>query len=132
MTTTHPILHLTLVRQWFDDIASGKKTEEYRQIKPHWTSRLLTKPSNYDGMREFRKYDEVHFRNGYSPLAPFMRVEFKGITYCDHGAYGHCYAIQLGKVLEIRNWDRRAADFRRIARKHTARLADSIYSKLTS
>lgn len=80
------ILHLTLRCQWFDAIASGSKKVEYRAVTPHWISRL-----------ENRQYDEVHFRNGYQPDSPFMRVECLGIiknsTYC----------IKLGKILEISN-----------------------------
>ena len=28
------VLHLTLKRRWFDEIASGRKTNEYRGIDP--------------------------------------------------------------------------------------------------
>jgi len=55
-------LHLTLKKQWFDMIASGKKVEEYREIKPHWQKRL-------DG----RYYRDVVFKNGYAKDAPAMR-----------------------------------------------------------
>jgi len=81
------ILHLTLLRKWFDLIASGKKIKEYREIKPYWTKRLLGKD-----------FDEIYFKNGYSKNAPFMRVEWKGLTK-ENGEY----AIILGKVLEIKN-----------------------------
>ena len=33
-------LDLVLKKKWFDMIASGEKTEEYREIKPYWESRL--------------------------------------------------------------------------------------------
>ena len=79
------ILHLTLKREWFELIASGDKTEEYRERKPYWMARLFG-----------RTYDEVHFRNGYRPDSPFMRVEYKGILVGQ--SY---YIIKLGKVLEI-------------------------------
>jgi hypothetical protein len=59
------ILHLTLEREWFDDIASGKKREEYRDRKDYWKTRL-----------EGRTYDIVRFRNGYAIDAPQMDVEF--------------------------------------------------------
>ena len=81
------ILHLTLLRKWFDLIASGKKTKEYREIKPYWNKRLSGK-----------EFDEIHFKNGYSKNAPFMRVEWKGLTK-ESGEY----VIILGKVLEIKN-----------------------------
>jgi len=81
------ILHLTLLRKWFDLIASGKKTKEYREIKPYWNKRLAGK-----------EFDEIHFKNGYSKNAPFMRVEWKGLTK-ENGEY----VIILGNVLEIKN-----------------------------
>ena len=80
------ILHLTLKKQFFDEIALGCKTKEYRDIKPFFTKRL-----------EGKIFDEIHFRNGYAKNAPFMRVEWKGMTKKNNQ-----YVIQLGKVLEIK------------------------------
>ena len=34
-------LHLVLKSKWFDMIASGKKTEEYRETKQYWLKRIL-------------------------------------------------------------------------------------------
>jgi hypothetical protein len=98
------ILHLTLKKKWFDLIASGEKKIEYREDKPYWQKRLL------DG-EEYKPFDEIHFRNGYSKDAPFMRVEFKSISFTgpkwckpDHGEIltGDTLAIHLGPVLEIK------------------------------
>lgn len=36
-------LNLTLKVQWYNLIESGIKKEEYREIKPHWTSRIWNK-----------------------------------------------------------------------------------------
>lgn len=84
------ILHLTLHKRWFDAIASGDKKEEYREIKPFWIKRL-----------EGRAYDQIHFRNGYHSNAPFMRVEYHGLT---RGQFEgrEVFAIRLGQVLELR------------------------------
>lgn len=99
------ILHLTLQRKWFDLIASGKKTDEYREARPHWKKRLV------DQDNKIRIFDEVHFRNGYDLAKPFMRVEFLGciLTHSDpchpkngeilNGVYFH---ILLGHILEIK------------------------------
>ena len=84
------ILHLNLHREWFDKIASGEKTEEYRALVPHWQKRL-------DG----KTFDEVHFRNGYRVDAPFMRVECLGITTGEWEGQP-CYVIKLGKVVDLR------------------------------
>lgn len=80
-------LSLALHRKWFDEIAGGLKKIEYRQIKPYWTARL-----------ERKAFDEVHFRNGYGPDRPFMRVVFKNIEK------NECYHIHLGAILEIKNY----------------------------
>ena len=80
------VLHLNLYRKYFDEIASGKKTIEYRDITPYWTSRLSNK-----------KYDYIYFRNGYSKDAPMMLVEYKGVDITDQ------FEITLGEVLYVWN-----------------------------
>jgi hypothetical protein len=82
------ILHLTLEREWFDDIVKGIKHEEYRDLKDYWKSRL-----------EGRKYDIVRFRNGYATDAPEMDIEFLGVD-----KRRSCYAIRLGKILSLKRW----------------------------
>jgi len=89
------ILHLTLKKRWFDMIADGHKTEEYREMKPYWQKRL----------RMGRWYDAVSFRNGYSKDARKMLIECKGV-FIGHGvqAWGapkeEVYIIQLGAQIE--------------------------------
>ena len=80
------VLHLNLYRKYFDEIASGIKTIEYRDITPYWTTRL----SNI-------KYDYIYFRNGYSKDAPMMLVEYKGVTITNQ------FEITLGEVLYVWN-----------------------------
>ncbi len=36
MKTNLPILHLNLVRKWFDMVSIGEKKEEYRAYSPYW------------------------------------------------------------------------------------------------
>ena len=102
------ILHLTLHRKYFDLIASGVKTREYRECKPYWEKRLLHGP---DG--EPNEFDEVWFRNGYRKPAPFMRVKCEHIALSGkdwltpkHGEILHEdeIVIFLGEILEVRNY----------------------------
>jgi hypothetical protein len=86
------ILHLTLEREPFDQIAAGTKTTEWRRNSEYWRSRLLN-----------RTYDEIHFRNGYHRLAPFMRVRCLGVRK----ASTREFAIRLGKVLEKKHYRKR-------------------------
>lgn len=37
------ILHLPMMYEWFDKIASGEKTTEYRQCSDHWNYLFTTK-----------------------------------------------------------------------------------------
>lgn len=88
------ILHLTLKKKWFDMIASGEKTEEYREIKPYWNKRLNN-----------RHYDVICFRNGYGKSVPQIMVEYLGLQEslgiiewgAPHGQVVHI--IKLGEVL---------------------------------
>jgi len=90
---TKRILHLTLERKWFDLIASGEKKIEWRDVKPYWTKRLQ------------RKYDVIQFRNGYRRDSPLMQVEYKGIIEKHIHMIPPAYALSLGKILWIKNYD---------------------------
>jgi len=76
------MLTLPIKKKWFDMILSGEKKEEYREIKPYYTSRLAnlfcvyTTHSEYhsQNMKNFLQSEyakkniceEIMFRNGYS------------------------------------------------------------------
>jgi len=82
------VLHLHLEREWFDDIAEGRKRYEYRAYKEYWKKRL-----------EGKQFDIVRFRNGYASDAPEMDVEFVGL-----GRSGKNYVIRLGRVVKKKRW----------------------------
>lgn len=90
------VLQLILRKKWFDMIASGIKSEEYREIKPHWIKRLTN-----------RGYDFVRFRNGYGKNAPQMVVELMeivtGFGVVDWGAPSNeqVYIIRLGAIIHV-------------------------------
>ena len=89
------ILHLTLKKKWFDMIASGEKKEEYREIKPYWSSRLIEKD-----------FTHICFRNRYSKDAARITIELKGLCVCtgrtEWGAVeGEIYfVLDLGKIIQ--------------------------------
>jgi hypothetical protein len=80
-------------------IASGEKTEEYREIKQYWTTRL----------KDFlvkRPFDYIIFKNGCGKDAPSMKVELKKIDFGTSklkwaDKENKCYVLFLGKVI----WD---------------------------
>lgn len=100
------ILHLTLKKRWFNLIADGAKVVEYRAAKPYWKSRL-----QYPDGRT-KRFDEIHFRNGYGKNRPFMRVQFMGCIIMHSSLCapkhretltdGPVFMIGLGQRLEIR------------------------------
>lgn len=89
-------------------IASGEKKEEYREVKPYWTLRLLTleddeNPEDLEAY-SYKSFDVVRFKNGYARNAPVMDVECLGIAIDDTGnpTWGYekeCFIIKLGKIL---------------------------------
>ena len=85
------VLHLTLKKKWFDEILSGKKKVEYREIKPYWQIRLI------DNKGIPIDYKKIIFKNGYGKNVPIMVVEYLGLNISDK------YEIQLGKILETVN-----------------------------
>ena len=75
------MLTLPIKKKWFDMILSCEKKEEYREIKPYWTKRLLTTDIDIDLERlkdQLRKENSflnktVIFRNGYRKDSPKIR-----------------------------------------------------------
>ncbi len=109
-------LKLTLKRRWFDKIASGDKTEEYREIKEFYYSRLtveveFTTENNPDPQyrTERRQYDQVQFTNGYGKHRPRITLECKGISIGtgkpEWGAEPgkEYFVIRLGKMVDFQN-----------------------------
>lgn len=95
-STVNPeVLHLTLKHRWFDMIASGEKTEEYRVPSPRNIALLRDKSQTcvdkglYGGQCElwcwelqrcgFAPFREVCFHRGYSNVT--MTFAVAGISY---------------------------------------------------
>lgn len=69
------MLILPIKKKWFDMIRSGEKREEYREIKPYYTSRFKT-IGLLDKNGEETKLHEVPIilRNGYDTHSPAYMV----------------------------------------------------------
>lgn len=88
------ILTLIVSKQWFDMILTGEKTEEYREIKPYWASRLVNQQAEsgevlFDefggycrviGKLEYKTYTHVLFINGYRKDSPRIEKEIESIS----------------------------------------------------
>ena len=79
-------LHLVLKGKWYDMIASGEKTEEYRETKKYWIKRIIgvSTPSLpvlaliARQISKQSKFERVCFHRGYTNRT--MIFEIKGIT----------------------------------------------------
>ena len=79
-------LHLVLKGKWYDMIASGEKTEEYREPKPYWIKRILDGSSvKRPGLTPvssrlslWTKYERVCFHRGYTSQT--MTFGIKGVS----------------------------------------------------
>lgn len=89
-------LFLVIKKKYYNEILAGTKTEEYREVKPYWTSKL-----------EGRHYDAVIFQAGYRADSPKFTIEFKGYSrkQMRHEFFGDrtvdVYAIKLGKIIQL-------------------------------
>lgn len=106
-------LHLTLKKKWFDMIESGEKTEEYRDLKDYWYNRLMTyelwSHNNVTPRKryiDFKDFDFVSFRHGYSKYARTMKFKMNEIRittgFSDWGASKgvEYFVIKLGERID--------------------------------
>lgn len=101
-----------LKREWYDKIASGEKTVEYRKVNNHWISRLTfteftkefaRKEGRYLWSIEACKWPEVEaiFRLGYSRKYPDIvrRVTKIDIGTCPYDGWeGEYFRIYFEKL----------------------------------
>lgn len=64
------MLILPIKKKWFDMILSGEKKEEYREIKPYYTSRFSKVFSMVDDIPVDLMETQVKFTNGYGNKVP--------------------------------------------------------------
>lgn len=64
------MLTLPIKKKWFDMILSGEKKEEYREIKPYYTTRLNKIFNMVDEIPLDFAEIEVKFTNGYGNKVP--------------------------------------------------------------
>lgn len=70
------VLRLTLKKKPFDVMITGEKQEEFRKDSQWIRSRLFDKEFNH------RRYDLIHFTNGYGNDKPFFTCKFEGFLDC--------------------------------------------------
>ena len=115
------VLHLPLKAKWYNMIESGKKTEEYRRINPHWAKRLMRRYGNFDWCKKdyachgciwkcgTKNYTHVRFRYGYTRRTMLYDIESistgRGIPEWGAPEDNVVFIIRLGKRYEERTTD---------------------------
>lgn len=95
-TTGLKVLTLIIKQAWLDEILSGRKTIEYRQLKRSQLGKY-TWVSNEDGKRYLTKYDLIRFYVGYNKDRQTALVEITDTTY---DGENQLVEYHLGKILE--------------------------------
>ena len=94
-------LHLVLKRNWYEKIASGEKTSEYRECSPYWNRRFTgDKDSTRIHLRQFI-YKTVVFHKGYTKETMEFEIKSIGITTQENDlGLDKCWEIKLGDRLK--------------------------------
>lgn len=80
------MLTLPIKKKWFDMIMSGKKLEEYREIKPYWEKRL-----NVYKIKLCPDFvSECRIRAGYNKNSPTARLSY----WLDVGQGNPCWGAE--------------------------------------
>ena len=82
----------TIKREWLREIALGRKSVEYREIKPYWIRRFSgIKPPFL-----------LRLINGMQSKAPELTVIVERVRKNSHSG---SFELHLGKIVEVRHWD---------------------------
>ena|ERR1700739_662263 len=117
----YTVLPMALKRKWFDMILSGAKTDEYREIKSYWITRLTRNQHHHIQEGAFIQYalnaktaiykhiDAIQFTNGYDSKLPSFIIQCKGIEigYAKNewsdGYSKPVFVIHLGDIISVNN-----------------------------
>lgn len=101
---TPKTLHLVLKSKWYDKIASGEKTSEYRECSKYWNKRFVgydfdtTEAYPICVNRDVKHYDTVVFHKGYTNNTMEFEIKSIGITTEPNDLeINRCWEIKLGQ-----------------------------------
>lgn len=87
------ILNLVVNKKWFDMIASGEKTEEYRNIKSYWVNQLVeTKCGSSDEYRRAKTNPVFYMLISNTYLKDLFRTKTARFIHFTHVRFFHGYA----------------------------------------
>ena len=89
---------LPIKKTWFDMICRGEKMEEYREIKPYYTSR-------FNGFIGTNRQILIRLRNGYEKDSPYVDVLCRIYIDCGREDWGaekdkRYYALKIDEVIK--------------------------------
>lgn len=84
-------LHLVLAGRWYDKIAQGDKTSEYRECKPYWNDRLGHVARDIDSDVRY----SVVFHRGYTARTMEFVIDSVAVTTAKND-------LNLQRVWEIK------------------------------
>lgn len=84
-------LHLVLAGRWYDKIAQGNKTSEYREYKPYWNDRLGHVARDIDSGVRY----SVVFHRGYTARTMEFVIDSVAVTTAKND-------LNLQRVWEIK------------------------------
>ncbi|MCQ2294503.1 MAG: GIY-YIG nuclease family protein [Bacteroidales bacterium] len=100
------VLTLPIERRYFDEIMSGEKTVEYRQLKQTTISRY-TYLDPTDGKRYLRPYDVLRLGVGYATDRETALIQITDIVFDEENKV---VEYHLGRILEHLNDKRKVSD----------------------
>ena len=89
------VVTTTIARRWLADIIAKRKKTEFREIKPYWTKRLKAVD------RPFL----LRLINGMQPNAPEVIIE---VTRINKNPRLKRYELRLGRIHNVKNWNRQS------------------------
>jgi len=87
-------LTTTIEREFLREIVAGRKTVEYRKLKPYWTKRLASVGRPF----------ELRLINGMQKDAPEVTVLISRVVRDEKLEH---YRLHIARILSTKNWDRR-------------------------
>ena len=107
------MLILPIKKKWFDMIVSGEKKEEYREIKPYYTTRFYGRAYEHNVRKGFMKEIKIKnmtilLRNGYSKNSPTLKANCVITKGCGKPEWGaepnkEYYVLKILSVERLNN-----------------------------
>lgn len=110
------MLNFVLKRKWFEEIKSGRKTVEYREVKDYWTKRLINEFKDLTSLEDVLQgiqapikanpshIHKIIFRNGYTSEilgADFVSLGIVSGKKTPLNTDNNVYAIHFQNVVKL-------------------------------